>query len=282
MNVFVKVCKSFGLTVSEKKTQTMVSGILDKKITVTGGEQTYKQVNEFVYLGSLITNTAEISGEISRRHQIAQIKMRELKDTLTCSTSDRLWMQLKVMLFKTQVVEVLIYGCGTWCMKATDYKLVTKYHRNLLHRITGNIKSARDPERKRLISYRELLELTKCESIETTIRRRRLVLAGHIVRLEDDRLTRQIALAKMEGGKPSRGSPATWWTCLSDDLKKFGIPKENWIDQATCEKEWLERVEGGAAPFMEGWKLKELEKQRNRMKARAKAETTQELLTKLS
>ena len=104
--------------------------------------------------------------------------------------------------------------------------------------------------------YVDALEKTGCESLETTIRRRRLLLAGFLHRQSDERLTRRLLYGGLvNGAKRRRGRPEkSWWTCLLDDLKAFGIDPDTWHSLARSRQGWYERVSQGAEDFLCAWK----------------------------
>ena len=81
MGVIVVACQEFGLTVSEKKTEVMhlwshphtASNAL--RIEVAG--QRHKQTTEFVYLGGVISESADLDIEIKRRIGAAWASVRK-------------------------------------------------------------------------------------------------------------------------------------------------------------------------------------------------------------
>ena len=150
------------------------------------------------------------------------------------------WLKHKIVMFKQEVLEALLYGCSTWTMKQSDYDYMEGIHRKLLCRICRIWKSKTDPLRKRPISYREVLRITKCETLGTLIRRRRLTFAGHIARMKDGRLPKLLLLSEFAGGKGRRGAKKTWRTCLADDLNTFSIPLTKWISLASNEITWAQ------------------------------------------
>ncbi len=102
-----------------------------------------------------------------------------------------------------------------------------------------------------------------CESIETTVRRRRLLFAGAIQRMPRDRLPKTLMHGVLLGrnGSRGRGRPeGSWWPCLTDNLKVFGIPPESWTDLADDCSGWRQRVAAGAARFMATWREAEIAK----------------------
>ena len=111
MAVIVKVCGTFGLTVSKKKTETMQMPIphgLVTPITINAAGQHYCQTASFIYLGGAVTETPNLSAEIDRRIRAGLISFnryrRELYDRPNASLLD-----LKVRMVKVDVVQALLY-----------------------------------------------------------------------------------------------------------------------------------------------------------------------------
>ena len=48
--------------------------------------------------------------------------------------------------------------------------------------------------------YNRALELTGCESIEATLRARRLLWAGALIRMDDERLPKRVMFGKVKDG----------------------------------------------------------------------------------
>ena len=70
MALIVKVCGAFGLTVSEKKTETMQMPIphgLVTPITINAAGKNDRQNASFIYLEGAVTETPNLSVEIDRR-----------------------------------------------------------------------------------------------------------------------------------------------------------------------------------------------------------------------
>ena len=72
MRVIVVVCATFGLTVSEAKTEIMclrAKGMPESTaiFSVEAAGQVYNQTNEFVHLGGNVYHSADLSIEVDRR-----------------------------------------------------------------------------------------------------------------------------------------------------------------------------------------------------------------------
>ena len=179
MTVIVTVFEAAGLTVSEKKTETMILWTPQQTpqaapLVIEAAGQKYKQTSQFVYLGGVITEVVDISCEIERRIQLAWVCVRrysrELYDRPTAP------FMLKVRMIKPEAIETMLYGCVTWTLgqQHNNAKLRTPHHHLLLRVIGFQRRHCND----HLMSYAKALKKTQSESIETTIRKRRLYLRG--------------------------------------------------------------------------------------------------------
>ena len=233
MTVIVEVFGAFGLTVSEKKTETLLMRAPEKaqqpgetltpplqaqEIAAAG--QKYHQVHQFVYLGGLITEDADITRDINRRTKIAWGCFRKFSTELFDRPSAPL--RLKARLLKAEVTEALLYGCTTWAPRNAHYRQLRTTHHKLLLRVIGY---HRVHGTYRKMSYAKALKKTGSQSVEATIRQRRLLFAGALARQGDKRLPKRLLFAeRLEGGEdPGRGQPAQQWQkSLRDDFKAFG------------------------------------------------------------
>ena len=78
---------------------------------------------------------------------------------------------------------------------------------------------------QRMTSYNGTLEITGCESIETTLQTRRLLWAGTLLRMSSGRLPKRIVFGNLEGAvRRGRGGKEKEWTdCVQSDIRAFGI-----------------------------------------------------------
>ena len=211
------------------------------------GRANVKQVQSFTYLGGAVTEVPDMSVEIARRNRACWMRirryLRELYDQPKVSLS------LKARMVKAEAIETLFYGCSTWTLRQEHYaKLRTVHHRVLL-RIIGAQRKRPD---HRMTSYNRALEITGCESIETTLRTRRLLWAGTLLRMSGGRLPKRIVFGNLEGAvRRGRGGKAKEWTdCVQSDIRAFGIAGD-WKATALNAEVWLgrsRRVSGGSWP----------------------------------
>ena len=198
MAVIVEVCGAFGLNVKEEdgdhaNADTARAG----NINAVG--QHYCQTASFIYLEGAVTETPNLSVEIDRRIRAGWMSFnryrRELYDRPNAFLLD-----LKVRMVKVDVVQALLYGCGTWTPLKVHYRKLLRTR--VLLRILGAWCRAQN---HRFLSYAEALQQTGCESIETTVCTRRLRWVGSLIRMDGGRLPNRVMFGGMEGSR-KRGS----------------------------------------------------------------------------
>ena len=135
MAVFVKDFDTFGLTISESKTETMCMPIPRApatKIVFNATGQQYRQTTSFTYLGGTVNETSNLSDEIDRRIRAGWMGFKHYKRELYDRPKASL-LPLKARMVRSEVVEALVYGCATGTpLKGHYAKLRTTHHRMLL------------------------------------------------------------------------------------------------------------------------------------------------------
>jgi hypothetical protein len=113
-----------GLKINEQKTKYMIAARNDTTIRDVGqsvaiGDKHFEVVKEFVYLGSLMTPTNDVSLELQRRIQTANRCFFALRKHLQSSHLSR---QTKFTIHKTLISPVLLYGSETWVLTKREGK----------------------------------------------------------------------------------------------------------------------------------------------------------------
>ena len=115
----MEVFHEFGLTVSEKKTETILMRVKDDQspprppppLVIQAAGQRYAQTTEFRCLGGLVNEHGDLTREINSRSKLAWVCFkryaRELFDRPGAP------FHLKTRLLKAEAMEALLYGCVT-------------------------------------------------------------------------------------------------------------------------------------------------------------------------
>ena len=125
-------------------------------------------------------------------------------------------LRLKVRL----PTESLLYGCMTWSPKKPDYDRLRWAHHSMLLRCPRWRKPKRDDH---TLSYADALAKTASESIEAIVRKRRILFAGFVARMGEERLPRRVMFGELVGGKGCSGwQDKDWEVHLKEVMSVFG------------------------------------------------------------
>ena len=224
MEVIVVVCAAFGFIVSEAKTEIMclhAKGMPESTATfsVEAAGQVYNQTNEFLYLRGNVNHNADLSIEVDRCIRNAWCSFRRY--TLELYDRPSAPLELKIRMLRAEVLETMLYGCVTWSPRACHYDTLRQAHHRFLTCCIGWRKHNRADHP---ISYLDTLVKTGSEDIEATLRRRRILFAGFVARMENTRLPKCVMFGQMVGGAGCvGGKEKEWMGYFLDDLRAFGI-----------------------------------------------------------
>ena len=268
MEVIVEVCRAFALTVSAKKTEAMCVPLPRTPRTMVRIEaagQIYKQVQSSTYPRGAVTETPDMSVETARRTRECWTCIRRYLRELY--VQPKVTLSLKTRMVKAEAIEALLYGGNTWTLRQEHYaKLRTVRHRVLL-RIIGVQRKRPD---HRMTSYNHALEITRCESIGTTLRTRRLLWAGTLIRIY---MWRAAAKANHVRKPWVRSVERTGWEGESvDRLRTERHPgvwhNGEWKAMVLKAEVWVEAVAGGGRRFMAAGREEEEDAARDRQEER--------------
>ena len=96
----------------------------------------------------------------------------------------------------------MLHGCVTWSPRACHYDTLCRAHHSFLTRCIGWRKRTRTDHP---ISYLETLVKTGSESIEAILRKRRILFARFVARMEDTRLPKRVMFGELLGVRSPRG-----------------------------------------------------------------------------
>ena len=106
--------ETVGLKLSIQKTKIMASGPITSWET---DEKTVETVSDFIFWGTKITADGDCSHEIKRRLLLGRKVMTNLDSILK---SRDITLPTKVLLVKTMVFPVVMYGCESWTVKRAE------------------------------------------------------------------------------------------------------------------------------------------------------------------
>ena len=168
-----------------------------------------------------MTESPNLPDEIDRRIRAGRVSFklytRELHERPKASL-----LPLKARMVRSEVVKTLLYGFATWTPLKSHYtKLRAIHHRMLLPILRAWRKSLN----KRILSYKDALQRTECESIETTVRTRKLLGSGALLHMGDHRLPKRVMSGELiNAGKRGPGGKEKEWTdCVAENIQLFSM-----------------------------------------------------------
>ena len=84
----------------------------------------WKQVTDFIFLGSKITADGDCSHEIKRRLLLGRKAVTNLDSILKSRDST---LTTNVHLVKTMVFPVVMYGCKSWIIKKAEHQRIDAF-----------------------------------------------------------------------------------------------------------------------------------------------------------
>ena len=126
--------KKFGLEVNVQKTKTMTIGKNKEQLTIKLGHDVLEQVDEFIYLGGLVSEDAQSTADIKRRTGLASAVTGQLNKIWR---SKNVTVGTKAKLFETLVIPVFLYGSECWCLRQEDERRILAAEMSWIRRILG-------------------------------------------------------------------------------------------------------------------------------------------------
>jgi hypothetical protein len=160
--------------------------------------------------------------------------------TIRCRTSCLLvccQKNLKIRIYKTTILPVVLYGCETWSLTLREKHRLRVFENRVLRRIFGPKRDEVTGEWRKLHNE-ELRDLCSSPSVIRIIKSRRVRWAVHVARIEEKRNAYRLFVGKPEGtgslGRPRR----KWVDNIRMDLGEVGWGDVDWIGLAKDRNRW--------------------------------------------
>ena len=144
---------------------------------------------------------------------------------------------LKIKIYRTIILPVVLYGCETWSLTLREERKLRVFENMVLRRIFEPRRDKVMGEWRRLHNCK-LNDLYSSPNIVQVIKLRRMKWAGHVARLSEERGVYRVLVGKLEG-KRLLGRPRRRWVDNSRmDLQEVGCGYMDRIGLAQDRDRW--------------------------------------------
>jgi len=191
-------------------------------------------VEGFKYLGTNLTNQNSIAEEIKSRLKSGNACYHSVQNLLS---SRLLSKNLKVKIYRTINLPVVLYGHETWSLTLREERKLRVFENMVLRRIFGPTWDEVTGEWRRLHNE-ELNDLYSSPNIVWVIKSRRMRWAGHVAHMGEERGVYRVFLGKQEGRRPLGRLRHRWVDNIRLDLQEVGCGYMDWIELAQDRDRW--------------------------------------------
>jgi len=201
----VAATKEIGLEVNAHKTKYMTvsrdqnSGRIHSMKIVNSS---FESVEEFKYVGTTLTNQNSIQEEIKSSLKLGNACYYSVQNLLS---SRLLSTYLKIKIYRTIILPVVLYGCETWSLTLSEERRLRVFENRVLRRVFGPMRDEVIGEWRKLHNE-ELRDLYSLSNILRVVKSRRMRWAGHVARMVEGRAVHRVLMGKPEG-KSNWGDP---------------------------------------------------------------------------
>ena len=232
LNELNQESNKLGMKINMKKTKVMYNEYATIK-PVHIGTQEVEQVNDYVYLGQLVTMQNDKSDEIKRRIAAGWGVFGQYRDIL----KSKIPLSLKRKVYNQCIQAAMTYGCQTWAVTKRMQDRLKTTQRSMERAMIGITR--RDHRTNEWVRQQ-----TGVQDIIVRIKQLKWQWAGHVARISDDRWTKTVTEWLPIDLKRKKARPKMRW---EDDIKKYiGV---TWMRVARNRKDWKHHEEA----FIQQW-----------------------------
>jgi hypothetical protein len=154
-----------------------------------------EKVEEFKYLGTMLTDQNSIQEEIKSRLKLGNACYHLVQNLLS---SRLLSKNLKIKIYRTIILPMVLYGCETWSLTLVEERRLRVFENRVLRRVFGPRRDEVTGEWRRLHNE-ERNDLYSLSNIMRVVKSRRMRWAGRVAHMGEDRGVHRVLVGKPEG-----------------------------------------------------------------------------------
>jgi hypothetical protein len=230
--------KEVGLEVNPEKTKYMLESrcqTAGQRQSIKTGSRPFESVAKLKYLGTILTDQNFIHEEIKSRLNSGNACYHSVQSLLSSFLLSR---NVKVKIYKTIILPVVLYGCETWSLTLREEYRLRVFDKRVLRRIFG-LKRDEVTGELRKLHNEELHNLFSSPDIIKQVKSRRMRWAGHVARMGEERKVYNVLLVKPERKRPLGRPWRRWEDGIRMDLREIGLGGGvDWIRLSQGRDRW--------------------------------------------
>jgi len=138
---------------------------------------------------------------------------------------------LKIKIYRTIILPVVLYGCETWSLTLREERRLRIFENRMLRRIFGPKRDEVTGEWRKLHNE-DLNVLYFSRNIVRAIKSKRMRWVGHVARMGEGRGVYSVLVGKLGGKRPMGRPRHRWEDNKKMDLEEVGCGGMDWIEVA--------------------------------------------------
>jgi hypothetical protein len=235
-DTLIDASKEVGLEINVEKAKYMLLSRqqnVSQNRDINIANRSFKNMLQFKYFGTTVTNENLIQEEIKRRMNSGNVCYHSVQNLLS---SRLLSKNLKIRICKTIILPVVLYECEIWSLTLREEHRLRMFENKVLRRIFGPKRGG--DRRMEKLRNEELHDLYSSPSIIRILKSRRMRWAGHVARMGEKRNAYRLLVGKPERRRPLERPRRRWVDNIRMGLVEVEYSDVDWIGLAQNRDRW--------------------------------------------